>query len=483
LGIKIGAIREVGLLVLGFDRVVGDATVNVLAVYTDTHGSYPFFCYFNLELKTAVSPIAVEISPWPMPCSLSPFPHLRQQLPFDLEILPESACLVGGAVRDALLGRRREYLDWDFVVPQQAIEIAQALARQYHAGFVILDKVRQIARVVFTQGTVDFAQQEGATLEQDLGRRDFTVNAIAYNLHQERLIDPLSGVKDLELGVLRMVSAHNLADDPLRLLRAYRQAAQLQFDLDPATRVTLRALADQIKTVAAERVQAEFNYLLGSPRGSQWLLAAWQDGLLSYWFPQANLDALSAICCIDLAIATVKTQLSLTERHDFFQSLGKKGIAIAKLASLVSPVPEQAERELERLKYSRHEIRAVGAILKSYPALAEAGLEQDLRRQYFFFLDIGKHFAPFVLYALARSPQLALILALLKHYLDPQDRLAHPQSLISGNDLIQHLHLRPGPFIGQLLIEVQVAQVEGRLTTSAEALIYAQQLAAESGPQ
>ncbi|WP_353674717.1 CCA tRNA nucleotidyltransferase [Synechocystis sp. LKSZ1] len=430
-----------------------------------------------------MSPITVEISPWPMPCSLSPFPHLRQQLPFDLEILPESACLVGGAVRDALLGRRREYLDWDFVVPQQAIEIAQALARQYHAGFVILDKVRQIARVVFAQGTVDFAQQEGATLEQDLGRRDFTVNAIAYNLHQECLIDPLSGVKDLELGVLRMVSAHNLADDPLRLLRAYRQAAQLQFDLDPATRVTLRALADQIKTVAAERVQAEFNYLLGSPRGSQWLLAAWQDGLLSYWFPQANLDALSAICCIDLAVATVKTQLSLTERQAFFQALGKKGIAIAKLASLVSPVPEQAEQELEHLKYSRHEIRAVGAILKSYPALGETGLEQNLRRQYFFFLDVGKHFAPFVLYALAHSPQLALIFALLRHYLDPQDRIAHPQSLISGNDLIQNLRLRPGPFIGQLLIEVQVAQVEGRLTTATEALVYAQKLAAENGPR
>ncbi|HBW90708.1 MAG TPA: [cytidine(C)-cytidine(C)-adenosine (A)]-adding enzyme, partial [Cyanobacteria bacterium UBA11149] len=86
---------------------------------------------------------------------------------------------VGGAVRDSLLSRRSDYLDLDFVLPVDAIKIARSLANRYKAGFVVLDKERQIARVVFEAATVDFAQQEGESIETDLYRRDFTINAIA----------------------------------------------------------------------------------------------------------------------------------------------------------------------------------------------------------------------------------------------------------------------------------------------------------------
>jgi len=113
-----------------------------------------------------------------------------QNLPFSLELLPQPAYLVGGAVRDALLGRSREYLDLDFVIPNQAVQTARKIAREYKAGFVLLDAERQIARVVFKHATVDFAQQEGTSLETDLQRRDFTVNAIAYNPYTNEIIDP-----------------------------------------------------------------------------------------------------------------------------------------------------------------------------------------------------------------------------------------------------------------------------------------------------
>lgn len=413
-----------------------------------------------------------------MLCPVTDLAELRQQLPFDLDLLPSSACLVGGAVRDALLGRRREYLDWDFVLPSRAIETAKTIAGRYRAGFVVLDAARHIARVVFPQGTVDFALQEGVSLEQDLKRRDFTVNAIAYNFHRGELIDPLSGVEDLRAEVVKMVSPLNLKADPLRLLRAYRQVAQLQFRLDGRTHQTLITLAPLITTVAAERVQAEFNYLLGSPRGSQWLWAAWQDGLLTGWFPGANLASLNTLCCIDLAIARLKTQLDLPQRQVLFKALGKKGMAIAKLASLVASQPEQAEKELEHLKYSRQEIRAVGAVLRAYPYACQAGLKDDRRQQYFFFLEVGKYFPIFVLYALAHdpAPEEGLIMTLLSHYLDPQDAVAHPQNPISGNDLIENLHLKPSPLIGKLLTEVQVAQIEGKVESKQDSLDYARSL-------
>ena len=75
--------------------------------------------------------------------------NLINNLPFDADILPTSACLVGGAVRDALLHRERSYLDLDFVVVANAIEIARKIANDYQAGFVVLDESREIARVVF----------------------------------------------------------------------------------------------------------------------------------------------------------------------------------------------------------------------------------------------------------------------------------------------------------------------------------------------
>jgi len=103
---------------------------------------------------------------------------LSRNWPFNLEWLPQPAYLVGGAVRDAILGRRCEYLDLDFVLPDSAVKTARAIAKRCKAGFV-LDAERQIARVVFKQATADFAQQEGPSLDLSLQRRDFTVNAIA----------------------------------------------------------------------------------------------------------------------------------------------------------------------------------------------------------------------------------------------------------------------------------------------------------------
>ena len=183
-----------------------------------------------------------------------------QKWPFSPEWLPPEACLVGGAVRDALLGRQSEYLDLDFVLPSNAVQTARNLAKHYHAGFVVLDAQRQIARVVFEDATVDLAQQDGQSLETDLQRRDFTINAIAYNPHNQKIIDPFQGYTDLQQGIIRMVSPKNLQDDPLRLLRAYRQAAQLNFTLEPTTHSTIRQLASLLNQIAAERVQVELGY-------------------------------------------------------------------------------------------------------------------------------------------------------------------------------------------------------------------------------
>ncbi|MGK7957090.1 MAG: CCA tRNA nucleotidyltransferase [Crocosphaera sp.] len=399
-------------------------------------------------------------------------------LPFDLEFLPPTAFLVGGMVRDTLLNCQQDYFDFDFVLPEFAIEIAKKIANQYQAGFVVLDAERSIARLVFPQGTVDFAQQEGDTLEKDLSRRDFTINAIAYNFAQQKLLDPLNGLKDLRSKTLRMISVKNLKDDPLRLLRAYRQAAQLNFTIDPNTRQTIHHLSTLINQVAAERVQSELNYLLSNSRGNQWLIEIGKDGLLKPWFPRLS-NNLELIKGIDRSIDLLRNKLKKAEFNNLFQVNDDQNIYSsiliqrAKLTCFVSNQAQNAKQELINLKYSNQDIKAVVNVLNHLPWLEKKQQQLSLREFYFLFSELGNNFPIFALVFLAKNVNNQLILKLINHYIDPKDKLAHPIPLITGHDLINDLQIKPSPQLGQLLTEVAIAQVEEKISTKEEALNFA----------
>lgn len=399
--------------------------------------------------------------------------------PFSQEWLPPEACLVGGAVRDALLGRRGEYLDLDFVVPTDAVQIARKLAQHYNAGFVILDPERQIARVVFEQATVDLAQQEGDTLETDLRRRDFTINAIAYNSHTQQLIDPLLGYADLQQGMIRMVSLQNLQDDPLRLLRAYRQAAQLGFKIEPATQSAIRQLAPLLQKIAAERVQVELGYLLKSPQGTACLRAAWEDKLLQGWFPDATAQGLAQVAAVDCAAIVLEEtwpQLGVELRA----SVGGKSaslVSLAKLSCLLPSVAEAAEQQLLNLKYSRAEVRTGITVVKELPQLlSHATSPMSIREQYFFFQDVASVFPALAVLAVASGIPAEQVKCLIQRYLTPNDPVAHPTQLVTGKDLMRSLDLPAGRKIGQLLTAIGIARAEGRISTATQALELATQM-------
>lgn len=390
---------------------------------------------------------------------------LENYLPFSLDCLPPTACLVGGAVRDTLLDRVLDYLDLDFVLPEFAVEVAREIAHRHKAGFVVLDEQRRIARVIFKQGTVDFAQQEGDCLEKDLKRRDFTVNAIAYNPHREELIDPLGGLADLEKHSLRMVSQTNLSDDPLRLLRAYRQAAQLNFSIDEATRASIRQLAPRLSQIAAERIQNELGYLLANPRGTCWLTSAWEDGLLKFWLKNVTAEKLQQVDKIEYSVSIFS---EFCDRRTY--SLSPETIETAKLANLVSFDPEEAELELINLKYPRAVVRSITTSLKYLPQLQRSGASMTLREQYFFFLGVGDVFPTLALLALARGIDKEAIAMLAQRYFEPSDATAHPKPIVKGNILLEHLGIPPSPIVGKLLTELQIAFIEGKIATVDEAL-------------
>ncbi|NJL90220.1 MAG: CCA tRNA nucleotidyltransferase [Coleofasciculaceae cyanobacterium SM2_1_6] len=401
---------------------------------------------------------------------------------FDVNLLPKPAYLVGGAVRDALLGRKRDYLDLDFVLPDRAIETAKAIANHYQAGFVILDQKRAIARVVFPQGTLDFAQMEGATIEQDLQRRDFRINAIAYNPHTKEIIDPLHGCQDLGQQLLRMVSAPNLQADPLRLLRAYRQSAQLGFRIDPATQAAIVSLAPQLALVAAERVQMELGYLLLHPQGTEQLQQVINQGLVATWLPETMMNRGKFLPEITKSLHLLQEKwLELEEVYarPMDQSSGYTWLSLAKLATLVSPQAETAQHQLTKLKYSREVLRGITTILRAADQWRVQALRQNqlsVRSQYFLFQLLGKYFPAWLLFILSQGVELSALVTLITAYLNPHSSIAHPRPLIDGKALMANLGIPPGKLVGHLLQEITIAQAEGGVSTPREAVELAKEI-------
>ena len=181
-------------------------------------------------------------------------------------IAEEPAWLVGGAVRDRLLGRPTD--DYDVAVGGDARRLARALARTADAHVFGLSEAFGVWRVVDRdhRWQVDVLPLTGQSIETDLAQRDFTINAIAEPLSGVGYVDPFGGVDDLRGRVLRMVSAEAFAEDPLRTLRLARLACELDFAVDPATAAAAGASSDGLALVAPERVFAELKRIVSADR-------------------------------------------------------------------------------------------------------------------------------------------------------------------------------------------------------------------------
>ncbi|MGD0709321.1 MAG: phosphohydrolase, partial [Anaerolineaceae bacterium] len=172
----------------------------------------------------------------------------------------QTVYLVGGAVRDALLGHASH--DLDFVCDRGARQIARRTANGLQGAFYMLDEAREMARVVLGEGDkpyiLDFAVFRGRNLEEDLAGRDFTLNAMAVELgNPTQLIDPLDGAGDLRERRLRLCSPTSLEDDPLRVLRAVRMATQFDLKMDEELTQFLRESAGLLQSVSMERQRDE----------------------------------------------------------------------------------------------------------------------------------------------------------------------------------------------------------------------------------
>lgn len=214
------------------------------------------------------------------------------------------AYVVGGYVRDSLMGRIRT--DIDITVVGDALDFADAVASLFNSKAVHYERFRTALVPVGEQhlefvGTRAEVYEPGSrnpvvtegSLEDDLRRRDFTVNALAASLHPDRLgmiVDMFDGAGDIERRILRtpLDPVVTMSDDPLRMMRAARFASQLQFDVEPAVLEAIRSMADRIRIISQERISDEFMKIMASPKPSVGLHILHDTGLLAHVFPEVE---------------------------------------------------------------------------------------------------------------------------------------------------------------------------------------------------
>ena len=213
-----------------------------------------------------------------------------------------AAYAVGGCVRDSLLGRTAH--DWDLctsALPQQVMELfgpEQCIPTGLQHGTVTIKYGGQLYETTtfrtegsYTDGRHPDAVQFVPDVREDLARRDFTINAMAYN-EAEGLVDPFGGQKDLQNGLLRAVGEpqQRFTEDALRILRLYRFAARFGFALDAATARAARQLAPHLDCISVERIQEELAKLLAAPQPGAYL----EPAVLAVVVPELTPDALTA---------------------------------------------------------------------------------------------------------------------------------------------------------------------------------------------
>lgn len=208
------------------------------------------------------------------------------------------AYLVGGFIRDSLLGRATA--DIDIALAADALELAPKIADALGGKFVLLDKQNRVCRVVVMdkkapsggRWQLDFTTLEGG-IEPDLGRRDFTIDAIAADLAEVggedlTLIDPFGGQADLKNKTIRAVAETVFEDDAVRLLRGVRLAAELGFALDKPTEALVKSQCQLVADVAGERLREELVRLLAVPHPERFLPHLDELGLITALFPELD---------------------------------------------------------------------------------------------------------------------------------------------------------------------------------------------------
>ncbi|ABI47242.1 CCA tRNA nucleotidyltransferase [Synechococcus sp. CC9311] len=364
-----------------------------------------------------------------------------QRWPIPLDRLPVGTVLVGGAVRDGLLNRLPEHPDLDMVVPADALGQVRKLSQEFGGSCVVLDRDRDMARLVLGRWTIDLARQEGDALTADLMRRDYRINAIALTLTTEpKLVDPSGGIPDLRDQRITAIHEQNLLDDPLRLLRAIRLSSELSMTIDQGTLEMIARHRHQLPKVAPERIQAELLKLVQANNADQAIHLLHSLKLIAPWSsnqPQKTFNA--------RALTAEEQQLALP---------------LARLTQLLS------DQGVNDLRFSRKQIQRclrLRAWWKRDQQQSASTLSERERLK--LHEELEEDLPAFTLaWPVERQNEW------LRRWRDQDDMLFHPCTPLNGRTLQAELGLRPGPRLGELIQHLCLERAFGRIRSQDEAI-------------
>ena len=461
-----------------------------------------------------------------------------------------SLYISGGALRDWLLEKSPR--DLDFTIEDDAAGFLEVIRKQYGSGTIVPLGTRHddTCRLVLDGLCVDVSGFRGgsATIREDLSRRDFTVNALGVEFQQILtggqeidIIDPLNGLEDMRRKLIR-ACPRAFSDDPLRLLRAFRFAALLGFEIVADTRAAIRSKANLIGLSAAERIRYELDQIMLSPRAYPAFVGMNAAGLIDWLAPELSegngvsqpsfhhLDVLQhnlfTLDCIERIIAAPKDFFP-ENQEDFFNYLSDINTCAAiKWAALFhdtgkpesrNVLPEKADRITfyghdekgtlkfreftERLKWSKAGRDRVSRLIamhmhpfhlcntwRAEGSLSERAMLKICRKA-------GNDLPGLFMVAMAdsmagqgedRLDSIEEELARLFHRLEALNRekvlpvLSGPK-LLTGHDLADTLGIVPGPAFREILEALDMAVMEGLVTEREGALEWVRVFLAEKG--
>ena len=437
--------------------------------------------------------------------------------------------VVGGFVRDCLMDK--ESYDRDLIViNEDAKDFSHKLEKIFDSTFIPLDDENKIYRLVLKDSEnihnpdmIDVTNPIEGSLERDLRRRDLTINAIAVNIHTGEITDLFGGVADIKNKTINYIEESNFVDDPLRLLRVYRFQAALDFELGSDTITAICNHTDLISKPAKERVLYELMKLFNGKYTATALLNMNKTWLLEEIFPVVkemkqvppnthhHLDLLHHVIetVNQIQLLYENSDDKVKEHLDKCDFGGFPRLAHIKLAGFLHDIGKFStwtiEKDTGRHRFIKHDdvgSKMVKSILKEltcsnkqieyisemiknhiYPSamMREDSTEKTMMR---YLRKLGDNVIDNIILAKADrlsargeavtdemvEQNMSNLDRLQNFYFDSLDRLTPLPKLLSGNDVMQLLNIKPSPKLGEILDALYEAQLDGDVTSKDEAI-------------
>lgn len=443
---------------------------------------------------------------------------------FDNEIY-----LVGGTVRDFYLGN--ESVDRDIIVMDESARVfALKLAEFFNATFVPLDEENKIYRLVMSDkiNYIDITNPIENSLEKDLMRRDLTINAIAVNIRSGEIVDISGGVTDIKNGCINYVNELNFVDDPLRLLRVYRFQAMYGFELAPETISAVCRYSDLIHKPAAERINYELMKLFNGEFAHVALENMNKTWILEEIFPivkelkQVPPNSHHHLDLFHHSIETVKQVQNLynvssdevKEHLNKIEFGGFSRLAHLKLAAFLHDIgkfstwtieegkhrfikhddvgAKMSLKILKDLHFSNKQADYISSMIKYhiYPShvMTSPQITEKIMMRYVRKMDKNSIDAVILAQAdrlSARGPEItdeiverniSSLNMLLRFYLEARETLKPLPKLLTGDEVMTLLNIKPSRKLGEIMNALHEAQISGDVTSKEHAVDFVKKL-------